>query len=136
MWNNKKCIFCYITVSPLRHISMLDRNTHQSDQINRRDIIFITLFVLTVICPACIAHAPLEPICLRIALYFHNECNSICTLAHEVISELLADIQNLDHLILVVLIPEKGIETSQAKYVCILLLLFILLETIHNPKRY
>ena len=69
---------------------MPDLCPHQPYQVYRRDIVFLSLSVLHIICPTCIADTSFEPVIIRIALHLHYECGPVHALTHEIILELLA----------------------------------------------
>ena len=86
-------VFRDILSCPRFRIMMSDMRTHKPYQIYGSDIVSLTFFILSVIHPAGIADASLEPICLRRTLYLHDKHGIIPVPAHEVVSELLVLIQ-------------------------------------------
>ena len=135
------------TIFPELLVRMPYLNTHQPDQVHRRNPIIFSFTILLVIRTTGIAYAPLEPVPVFILLHLHNEHHSIFISAHKVIMELLVhtdnwslmfcrQIVNADdppvfrqkcvddrhHFRFVVLISEERLESAVAQYVDIPLL--------------
>ena len=89
-----KCIFGNVAVFPALCIRVFDLRAHQSDKVYRRDIIVLSLAVLSVVCPAGVADAPLEPVVLMVPLHFNDEDSAGGVRTHEVKLEILAVVQN------------------------------------------
>ena len=143
-----KCIFGNIPVLPELLVRMINRHAHQANQIHRlHGIIVFTLLILSLICPTGVADTPFEPGLLKVLLQLYNKYCSRLVLTHEVITKVLIisdyrswmfsghilDVHSLPmiwqqfvddchHFVLVVLITEECIESSQTEYVHILLL--------------